>query len=346
MGTVDERSAVVRVAVVSPGDVVRERRAAQRVVDELNRGVAADRRCQLSLWRWETNARPGVHLDGPQGLIDDLMEIQDADVVVGVFWKSFGTPTKEAGSGTEHELRRAWAAWQDNRSPEVMVYFCTRRYAPETPEEVAEWGRVLDFRRAMPEEQFWWRYTTVTEFEALLREHLTRFLLKRLPTPERRSRQTTEPGVRSDLTAVDTQVLLERALNYRQYVRILHERLNVPDQVIATVANVHPGTVRRWRSASPELGEPRHAQAKAIEKLRRIALVLIASGTFVDLEGVGVWLRAGCEGLGWQAPYEVLANDPENGFEMALWEAEHFVRPGAGAAHIDFTGEECGLRTC
>ena len=36
------------------------------------------------------------------GLIDELMAIQDADVVVGVFWKRFGTPTAAADSGTEH----------------------------------------------------------------------------------------------------------------------------------------------------------------------------------------------------------------------------------------------------
>ena len=103
---------VVRVVVVSPGDVERERGVAQTVVDELNRGVARVRGCRLALWRWEIDARPGMHLHGPQGLIDEVMDIRDADIVVGVFWKRFGTPTGDADSGTEHELRRAWAAWR------------------------------------------------------------------------------------------------------------------------------------------------------------------------------------------------------------------------------------------
>jgi hypothetical protein len=119
----------VRVVVASPGDVARERAVAQTVVDELNRGVAADRGCRLSLWRWEIDARPGMHLEGLQGLIDELMDIEDIDVVVGLFWKRFGTPTGEAASGTEHELRRAWAAWRERGRPEVMVYFCARAYA-------------------------------------------------------------------------------------------------------------------------------------------------------------------------------------------------------------------------
>jgi len=57
----------IRMVVVSPGDVARERVVAQAVVDELNRGVAADRGCRLSLWRWEVDARPGMHLRARRG---------------------------------------------------------------------------------------------------------------------------------------------------------------------------------------------------------------------------------------------------------------------------------------
>lgn len=131
-----------------------------------------------------------------------------------------------------------------------------------------------------------------------------------------------------------TLAILERSLNYRQCVRVLHDTLDVPDEVIASVAGVVPGSVRRWRSADPDVGEPRLAQAQAIERLRRIALVLVLSETFYDLRGVGVWLQSGLHGLQWKAPYEILA-DPD-GFDMILREAELFVRPGAGSASAGF----------
>ncbi|MGO9976417.1 MAG: hypothetical protein ACLP01_27145 [Solirubrobacteraceae bacterium] len=91
---------VVRVVVVSPGDVMAERKAVVSVVDELNRRVAPAQGCRLSVWRGETDARPGLHLEGPQGLIDERMQIDDADLVVGTFWKRFGTPTGDAATGT------------------------------------------------------------------------------------------------------------------------------------------------------------------------------------------------------------------------------------------------------
>jgi hypothetical protein len=116
--------------------------------------------------------------------------------------------------------------------------------------------------------------------------------------------------------------ILERALNYRQCVRVLHESLDVP------------GSVRRWRSSDPDVGEPRLAQAQAIERLRRIALVLVQSRTFFDLRGVGVWLQTGLRNLEWKAPYELLASP--DGFHAAVHEAELFVQPGAGAAAAGF----------
>jgi hypothetical protein len=91
-------------------------------------------------------------------LVDELMDIQDADVVVGVFWKRFGTPTNEAQSVTAHELRRAWTAWQKEGRPEVMVYFCTRASSPNTVDELAQWQRVLEFRDELPKQQLFWKY--------------------------------------------------------------------------------------------------------------------------------------------------------------------------------------------
>jgi hypothetical protein len=167
----------LRLLLVSPGDVASERKIAGEVVDELNRDIAPDRGYRVAIWRWETDARPGLHILGPQGLIDDLMTISTADVVVGVFWKRFGTPVWDAASGTEHELRRAWASWRSHGRPDVMVYFGTRAAGGTTPEDSEQATRIRRFKRSMPEEQLWWSYRTRRDFERLLRQHLTRYLL-------------------------------------------------------------------------------------------------------------------------------------------------------------------------
>jgi hypothetical protein len=164
----------IRVVLVSPGDVAKERAAAERVINELNHGVAEHR---LVLWRWESDARPGLHPQGAQGLIEHLMDIQSADLVIGVFWKRFGTPTRHAASGTEQELRRAWASWRQHGRPEVMLYFSSQAYAPKTSEDLSQWQRVMAFKDDLPSEMLWWAYGRPREFERVLREHLSRYLL-------------------------------------------------------------------------------------------------------------------------------------------------------------------------
>ncbi len=174
---------VLRLALVSPGDVAKERDLADKVVEDLNRGIVKHHGYRLETWRWETDARPGMHLQGPQGHIDEQMKLEKAAIVVGMFWKRFGTPTLDAGSGTEHELRRAWALWEQNHTPEVMVYFCERRYSPKSLEELDQHKKVMEFREDIPKEQFWWPYKTPANFEHLLRRHLTDWFLVNFAQP-------------------------------------------------------------------------------------------------------------------------------------------------------------------
>ena len=70
---------ILRVLVASPGDVQAEREAVPKVVEGLNRGIAADRGLHLEVYRWETDAYPGFHAEGPQGLIDPILRIEDSD---------------------------------------------------------------------------------------------------------------------------------------------------------------------------------------------------------------------------------------------------------------------------
>lgn len=208
----DRRAELVRVILVSPGDVAEEREAVKHIIDDLNRRVAPSHSCQLSLWRWETDARPGLHLQGPQGLIDERMEIAGADVVIGIFWKRFGTPIAGGGSGAEHELRRAWEAWRRNGRPDVMVYFCQRPWFPADAAEADQLHRVMTFRDELPEEQLWWNYTQTVEFERLIRAHLEDVVLRRAAS-----------GYAEEAHLV--RVFLCHSSQDKEIVRELHQRL-------------------------------------------------------------------------------------------------------------------------
>lgn len=71
-----------------------------RVVAELNRGIADERGLVVELIRWETHVRPVIGTDA-QDVIN--RQIGVPDVFIGIFWKRLGTPTPRAPSGTAEE---------------------------------------------------------------------------------------------------------------------------------------------------------------------------------------------------------------------------------------------------
>jgi tetratricopeptide (TPR) repeat protein len=183
---------VLRVVVASPGDVKPERDTVSKVVEEVNRTIGRERRLTLDVYRWETDSHPGFHPQGPQGLIDPTLKIEDCDLLIGIFWRRFGTPVSDAKSGTEHEFRLAYKAWEKNQKPQIMVYFSQKPYAPKSKEETDQWGLVLQFKKDFPKEGLWWDYKNKPEFETFLRNHLTQFLQAQSPIKSKTEKKQPE----------------------------------------------------------------------------------------------------------------------------------------------------------
>ncbi len=166
----------LRVVLASPSDVQPERDILPSVIEELNRDMGTLLDIDLKLYRWETDAYPGFHPEGPQGLIDGILQIDDCDVLIGIFWKHFGKPTKSADSGTEHEFLTAYKTWKKTQRPQIMMYFKEAPYSPKTREETEQWGKVLDFKANFPKEGLWWPFKTTNKFKELVRTHLSGWL--------------------------------------------------------------------------------------------------------------------------------------------------------------------------
>jgi hypothetical protein len=173
---------ILRVLVASPGDVQAERELVPSILDELNRTICSERDIRLECVRWETDTYPGFNQLGPQGLIDPILRIEDSDVLIGIFWKRFGSPISTGETGTENEIRRAYESWKSTHRPQIMIYFNQKNYRPRTKADLDQWGRVLDFRDHFPDQGLWWQYNGKAQFKELLRNHLTNYLLNRYPS--------------------------------------------------------------------------------------------------------------------------------------------------------------------
>jgi hypothetical protein len=110
------QATVYNVLIVSPGDVEAERELARDMINEWNATHSRSRKIVLQPVGWETHSHPEMG-QRAQGVLNHQI-LQDADVVVGIFWSRIGTPTGDALSGSVEEIQRH----MESGKP-TMIYF-------------------------------------------------------------------------------------------------------------------------------------------------------------------------------------------------------------------------------
>ena len=164
---------ILQVFVASPSDVADERAGLEDVIRELNSTWGRTLGCRLDLVRWETHAVPGLGQDA-QDVVNRSVP-QDADIVIGILWSRFGTPTHRADSGTREEFDTALARYRrDQSSVRIMFYFKDEPLAPSQmdPDQLRH---IQEFQIELGDlGGFYWKFNTLEEFQNLVRVHLSR----------------------------------------------------------------------------------------------------------------------------------------------------------------------------
>ncbi len=181
----------ITIFVASPGDVSTERKSVVEVAAQLNRHMARERNVQFDVRAYETEARHRMYPEGAQALINIDMPVEKHDIVVGIFWKRFGTPIKELNkqTGTEYELRRAQANQKgDPPKPEIAIFFSD---APVKPSEAdgQQLSKVKAFRKKL--KGLPTAYDGPLDFKDKLREYLSQYLRDHHPVTHE---VTGDPG--------------------------------------------------------------------------------------------------------------------------------------------------------
>lgn len=148
---------------------------ASLVVGELNRIFGNPFGVDLQAIRWETHAWPDVG-DDARDVING--QIGRFDILVGVMWRRFGSPTKRATSGTGEEFERAYNLFKKHGLPKIMFYFRTAPFYTTDLKELAQFRKVVEFRQALEKlGVLYWTYDAPLQFERNVREHLIRQIL-------------------------------------------------------------------------------------------------------------------------------------------------------------------------
>ena len=161
---------VVDVFVSSPSDLEEERDILGEVIDELNRSSDLT---VLRLIRWETHGVPGIG-SSPQDLLNKELSPEDADIFIGLMWMRFGTPTDNAGSGTEEEFNRAIERYCDhNDAIRIMFYFKTSAPTLLNEIDVDQLSQVRRFKASLSDKGVLYsEFDTLDTFTRNVRVHL------------------------------------------------------------------------------------------------------------------------------------------------------------------------------
>jgi hypothetical protein len=188
--------------LASPSDVRQERALVREVIDEVNRTVAKDKGVVLDLSSSE-RAIPGYGKDGQTIINEQLGDMKQYDLFVGIMWNRIGTPTPRDISGTAEEFARAVNALKRRKKPQIWFYFRDASANLKTPEELDQKAGVLRFRAKLRGNGLFSEYTTLQSFEKKFREHLITWLntrsQKATPAPQRRRQRS--PGKGDDETS-------------------------------------------------------------------------------------------------------------------------------------------------
>lgn len=172
-----ESKKAIHVVCVSPSDVADERDAFDDAIKMANQ-VVSTLDVIFVPHRWE-EVSPGYHPEGPQALIDSRLNIEQCDLLIGIFWKRFGIVDTPPYSRTASEIVRAVEARKLNLTrPEIKIYFCNRYYYPASVKELEEHTLVLKFKQQLADTVLYEEYDDVAEFRIVLFRDLIEYLVR------------------------------------------------------------------------------------------------------------------------------------------------------------------------
>lgn len=162
-----------KIFLASPGDTDAERRAADEVVDEINKSIGSRDNFRLELLKWENDTYPSMGEDG-----QDVINKQiggDYQIFVGIMWKKFGTPTKRAGSGTEEEFELAYDRFTKKKDIQIMFYFNSCPIPQDA--DLLQFQKVREFKKKIEDLGAYHKpFESTIDFEKKLRMDLTRYV--------------------------------------------------------------------------------------------------------------------------------------------------------------------------
>ena len=212
--------------IASPGDTLEERNACENIFDEINHGLGKSLGFRLVPLRWEKDIYPSV-ADYGQQVINRQMD-GNYDLFFGIMKSRFGTPTPQAGSGTEEEFNIAYEKYQNREIGNIFFYFgVPEKSAYEL--DLEQFQKVKDFRTKIEQNGVVpMQYQGLDDFKKQLKNNLENYFLRNKPSTRKKRLQKDkeEIVVKSKTAFFDYRKLWERILDSSNLTNRTVEEIN------------------------------------------------------------------------------------------------------------------------
>src|SRR5690554_2505600 len=166
--------------ISSPGDCIKEREICEKVIDDLNNGLAKHLNVNFETFMWENDVLPDMGKNG-QKIIDEHIIVSNYDIFIGIMKNRYGHPTKKAGSGTEHEFNDALLRKENNpQYPQILFFFGKELIDPDNFNQ-AQYNKVKEFKSKVRELGIYTDFEDINNFEASLKNQLELSIKKKSP---------------------------------------------------------------------------------------------------------------------------------------------------------------------
>ncbi|SDY16185.1 DUF4062 domain-containing protein [Acinetobacter kyonggiensis] len=162
----------IRVFLSSPSDVQIERSKVFKIADELNKNMSQVLGRRLEIVGWE-EVVPSISRYA-QNVINE--QIGEYDIFLGILSIRFGTPTPNAGSGTEEEFNLAYDRYKQGKLADICFFFKTDGFTVNDI-DIDQFTLVKEFKRKISEIGCYRSEIKGDDFDNNIRNLLTTILI-------------------------------------------------------------------------------------------------------------------------------------------------------------------------
>jgi hypothetical protein len=170
------QATVYRILIVSPNDVIAERKIIQEIISSWNAANFTKMKALLLPAMWETHLVK--EMGGRPKVVLNIRIAKDCDILIGAFWTRIGTETGFAESGTIEEIKEFHKA----RKP-VMIYFSSAPVVPSSI-DLKQYEKLTKFMDDCLKQGLVERYDSILDFREKLSGQISSMILKIHRKPE------------------------------------------------------------------------------------------------------------------------------------------------------------------